>query len=103
MATKLDMEKHRLSKRIARGVLLFWGAYRVFTLGVSIWRPEIIQGLTALTTGVDDLASVVVVSYLVHSGSENIVGKYFSSKTEERKGLFNFKQAEEDDEEAANG
>lgn len=102
--TKYELEQQRLSKRIAKGVLIFWGVYRIVTLCVSLWRPEIIQGLTALTTGVDDLASVVVISYLVHSGSENIVGKYFSSKQGERGKLFDFTNKDADsDEEELNG
>lgn len=102
--TQYELEQRRLSKRIAKGLLLFWGFYRLSTLAVSLWRPEIIDGLTALTAGVDDLASVVVISYLAHSGSENLVGRYLEVKSGERSKLFGGlsrgKQEDEEDEES---
>ena len=102
--TKFQLEQMRLSKNITKWILFFWGLYRICSLVVGILRPEIIGGLTALTTGVDDLAMVVVISYLVHSGSEAAVTKYFENKAIERKGMYSQKDDDDDeDEEYSNG
>ena len=99
--TKLEAEKNRLSKKITKCVLAFWIIYRVLTLGVGFFKPEIIQGLNALTTGIDDAAMVCIISYLVHSGTENALRTYFDHKGKERVALYGGN--DEDEEEGGNG
>ena len=87
---KKDYEQ--FSKRLSKWVLIFWAAYRIFTLAVAIARPEITTGLATLTHGVDDAAMCVVISYTVNSASEKMAIQYFAAKVKER-------EADEDEEE----
>ena len=94
----------QFSKRLSKWLLIFWGAYRIFTLIAAILRPEITTGLTALTAGVDDAAMCVVISYTVNSATEKVVTHYFSAKAGERQKVFEamFKGGEEEEEEEEN-
>ena len=80
MATAKFKNYEQFSKRLSRCVLIFWGVYRVLTLVVAVIHPDITQGLTALTVGIDDAAMCVVISYTVNSATEKVAINYFGSK-----------------------
>lgn len=91
---RAQKDYEQFSKRLSKWLLIFWAIYRVFTLAASFARPEVVTGLTALTTGVDDAAMCVVISYTVNSATEKVATKYFAARTV---GLANDDKEEEDD------
>ena len=104
MATRKKTQYTQFSKRLATFCMIFWGVYRLVTLGVALCRPSIASALTAMNAGVDDIASVVVISYCVNSLGEKVTLRYFESKDKERNNmmatLMEKKDEKEDDEKA---
>ena len=100
-ARKKNAQKdyEQFSKRLSKWLLIFWAVYGTFTLIAAILRPEITTGLNALTTGVDDAAMCVVISYTVNSATEKVVVNYFAAKAGERKKLFASLGSGDDEEE----
>jgi len=97
---KAKKDYEQFSKRLSKWVLIFWAVYRIFTLVVSLLRPEIITGLATLTRGVDDAAMCVVISYTANSATEKVTKYYFSAKEAERE---KEEKDEKDENEESNG
>ena len=95
MARKTAQNFIQFSKRLATYVMVFWGAYRLLSLVLVLFRPEVATALAALTAGIDDLAMVNVISYTANSATEKVTVSYFANKAAERKGMY----AEEEEEE----
>ena len=95
---KTQKDYEQFSKKLSKWVLIFWAVYRILTLAVAIIRPDVTQGLTALTTGVDDAAMCVVISYTVNSATEKVAINYFTAKADIAKAL-----GEKDEKESSEG
>ena len=70
----------QFSKKMVSAILLFWGIIRIWSV-VSVWlRPEISSGMVSMIRGVDDIATVIVLSYTGNSISEKIANGYYGMK-----------------------
>ncbi len=72
----------QFSKKLSKWLLLFWAFYRILTWAAVVMRPEVSTALHGLTTGVDEAAMCVVITYTVNSTSEKAIIHYFTAKVE---------------------
>ncbi len=73
----------QFSKRMVTAILAFWGIIRLWSV-VSVWlNPDISEGMVKIIRGVDDIATVIVISYTGNSISEKIATGYYNMKIKE--------------------
>ena len=77
---KSPKDYEQFSKRLSKWVLIFWAFYRFITWAAVVMRPDVSVALHSLTTGVDEAAMCVVISYTVNSTSEKAILNYFAVK-----------------------
>ncbi len=76
----------QFSKKMVACILTFWGIIRIWSV-VSVWlNPEISSGMATMIRGVDDIATVIVISYTGNSISEKIANGYYRVKMKEAEG-----------------
>ena len=73
----------QFSKKMVACILVFWGVIRIWSV-VAVWlNPEISSGMVSMVRGVDDIATVIVISYTGNSISEKIANGYYRVKMKE--------------------
>lgn len=73
----------QFSKKMVACILVFWGIIRIWSV-VAVWlNPEISSGMVSMVRGVDDIATVIVISYTGNSISEKIANGYYRVKMKE--------------------
>lgn len=84
----------QFSKRMVTAILLFWGIIRLWTV-VAVWQnPDSGNPMVRIVQGVDDIATVIVISYTGNSISEKIAKGYYNMRAKE---LDNEKEEKEKD------
>jgi hypothetical protein len=87
----------QFSKRMVTAILAFWGIIRLWSV-VSVWlNPDISEGMVKIIRGVDDIATVIVLSYTGNSISEKIANGYYRMKEKQAE---NEKDDKEDEDES---
>lgn len=70
----------QFSKKMVVGILALWGIIRCWSV-VAVWlRPAISEGMVRIIQGVDDIATVIVLSYTGNSISEKIATGYYQMR-----------------------
>ena len=73
----------QFSKRMVACILTFWGIIRIWSV-VAVWlNPDIRTGMANMIRGVDDIATVIVISYTGNSISEKIANGYYRVRMKE--------------------
>jgi hypothetical protein len=95
--TAADKPFVQFSKRMVTAILAFWGIIRLWSV-VSVWlNPDISEGMVKIIRGVDDIATVIVLSYTGNSISEKIANGYYRMKEKQAE---NEKDDKEDEDES---
>lgn len=77
---KTEKQFVQFSKKMVVGILAFWGIIRMWSV-VAVWlNPDISAGMVSMIRGVDDIATVIVLSYTGNSISEKIATGYYQMK-----------------------
>ena len=73
----------QFSKKMVSCILTFWGIIRIWSV-VAVWlNPDISTGMANMIRGVDDIATVIVISYTGNSISEKIANGYYRVRMKE--------------------
>ena len=86
----------QFSKRMVACILTFWGIIRIWSV-VAVWlNPDISTGMANMVRGVDDIATVIVISYTGNSISEKIANGYYRVKMKEAENAAKAEEKEND-------
>ena len=80
MAKPIKKQYVQFSKRITVTVSVMWCAFRVFTLILIAFRPEIAEAMTAFQKGADDVMMIALGFYCGNSVAEKGILGYFNAK-----------------------
>lgn len=73
----------KFSKRLTRTIITSWILFRVASLLILFFKPEINEAITQFQKGADDVMMVAIGFYCGNSVVEKGIKGYFGSRTEQ--------------------